>query len=269
MFGAITGVVTRFSMHRTLQKSGFRPGILLVFHLIAALLLLSWWWEGTVTREWWDGLDRAVFFTLNGSLADGGAWARFWAMANHRSFDLASALLVAVLYARFALAEDRRYLVERIALFFAIFLFTLVMIEFSNGTLEELKRHSASMVLEPVYRLTELVPDINAKDYSASSFPGDHATVLLMFTGYFWFAAGWRYGVIVALIALLFSMPRVVGGAHWFTDDVVGSGSIALVGLAWFFGTPLHRMVQGWMMPLGRRLAPLVEWILRPFSSAR
>lgn len=254
-------------MNSAAQQKGFRPLLLLLFHLLAAVLLLSWWWEGTLTRGWWDALDRRVFYTLNGSLADGGAWTRFWAMANHRAFDLASALLVAILYGRFALSARRQYLAERIALFLAIFLFTIVMIEISNTTLEELNRHSASMVLEPVYRLTELVPDIEAKDYSASSFPGDHATVLLMFTGFFWFAAGWRYGAVMALIALLFSMPRVVGGAHWLTDDVVGSGTVALVGLAWFFGTPLHRIVQGWMMPLGRRLASVVEWVLRPFTS--
>lgn len=244
------------------RGSGLRPWVFGWLHLLAALLLLSWWWEGSATRGLWDSLDRAVFYALNGSLAGGGAWAKFWAIANHRAFDLVSATLLLLLYAHFALAQRGKYLAERIALLVALFLFTLVMIEISNNTLEELKRHSASMVLEPVYRLSELFPHIEAKDYSASSFPGDHATVLLMFTGYFWFAAGWRYGVTMVVLAILFSMPRVVAGAHWLTDDLVGSGVVALLGLAWLYGTPLHRTLQGWMMPIGRALARLVERVL-------
>ena len=245
------------------ENKGWRPVGLLVFQGLALLLLASWWFKDSGTRLLWDQLDQSVFFNLNGSLAEGESWQRFWAIANNRAFDLVSAILVMLLYARFSLAEGGKYLTERIAVFILVFLFTLLMIEISNGTLEELARKSPSLVLEPVYRLTELVPDIKTKDYSGSSFPGDHATVLIMWTGYFWFLAGTRYGLTALLIAILFSMPRVVAGAHWFTDDVVGSGVVALTGLGWLFYTPLCRVGTRRLMSVARRIAPIVAWVMR------
>lgn len=250
-------------MHSGVRVKTWHPTGLLVFQGLALLLLASWWFEGSHTRLLWDQWDRAVFYTLNGSLAEGESWQRFWAIANNRAFDLTSAILVLLLYARFALADGGKYLAERIAVFILIFLFTLIMIETSNVSLENLHRKSPSLVLEPVYRLTELVPDIKTKDSSGSSFPGDHSAVLLMWTGYFWFLAGTRYGLTALLIAVLFSMPRVVAGAHWFTDDFVGSGVVALTGLGWLFFSPLNRTGTRWMMPISRKLASVVRWFLQ------
>lgn len=250
-------------MRSALQARSWQPVGLIVFQGLALLLLASWWFEGSYTRLAWDQLDRAVFYALNGSLAEGELWQRFWAIANHRAFDLSSAILIMFLYALFALEEQGKYLTERIAVFMLVFIFTLLMIEISNVSLEELHRKSPSLMLEPVYRLSELVPDINAKDSSGSSFPGDHAAVLMMWAGYLWFLAGARYGLVALIITILFSMPRVVGGAHWFTDDFIGSGVVALTGLGWLFFTPLCRVGTRWMMPLAKRLAPVVKWLMR------
>ncbi len=250
-------------MNFDMGKKGWHPVGLLLFQGLALLLLASWWFKDSGTRLLWDQLDQSVFFTLNGSLAEGEGWQRFWAMANYRAFDLVSAILIMFMYARFSLAEGGKYLTERIATFLLVFIFTLLMIEISNVTLEELSRKSPSLVLEPVYRLTELVPDIKSKDSSGSSFPGDHATVLMMWAGYFWFLAGARYGLAVLLIAILFSKPRVVAGAHWLTDDLVGSGTVALTGLGWLFFTPLCRTGTRWLMPIARRIAPVVAWVVR------
>lgn len=250
-------------MRSPLLIRSWNPVGLVIFQGAALLLLASWWFEGSFTRLAWDQLDQAIFYALNGSLAEGELWQRFWAIANNRAFDLVSAILVMFLYALFALEERGKYLTERIAVFLLVFIFTLIMIEISNVSLEELHRSSASLVLEPVYRLTELVPDIKTKDSSGSSFPGDHAAVLLMWTGYFWFLAGPRYGLIVLIIAVLFSLPRVVAGAHWFTDDFVGSGVVALTGLGWLFYTPLCRTGTRLMMPVAKRIVPVVTWVMK------
>jgi membrane-associated phospholipid phosphatase len=45
--------------------------------------------------------------------------------------------------------------------------------------------------------------------------------------------------LIAVLIFLIFAFPRIIIGAHWFTDVFVGSLSIALVGLPWVLLTPL------------------------------
>jgi len=49
-----------------------------------------------------------------------------------------------------------------------------------------------------------------------------------------------RKAFVVGLIILgIFALPRVMVGAHWFTDISVGSLSVVLVGMSWCLLTPL------------------------------
>ena len=43
---------------------------------------------------------------------------------------------------------------------------------------------------------------------------------------------------IALLIVVIFAFPRVMIGAHWLTDIVVGSLSAVLIGLPWVLMTP-------------------------------
>lgn len=54
----------------------------------------------------------------------------------------------------------------------------------------------------------------------------------------------WRYfgkvaGLIALIIFVVFAFPRVMIGAHWFTDIIVGSMTVILIGLPWVLLTPL------------------------------
>ena len=44
---------------------------------------------------------------------------------------------------------------------------------------------------------------------------------------------------VSCIILIIFMLPRIMAGAHWFTDIVVGSLSISLVGLSWVLLTPV------------------------------
>ncbi len=44
---------------------------------------------------------------------------------------------------------------------------------------------------------------------------------------------------IALIIVVVFAFPRVMIGAHWFTDIAVGSLSSVLIGLPWCLMTPL------------------------------
>ncbi|EYI94655.1 permease, partial [Salmonella enterica subsp. enterica serovar Heidelberg str. N18413] len=46
-------------------------------------------------------------------------------------------------------------------------------------------------------------------------------------------------GIIALIIFVVFAFPRVMIGAHWFTDIVVGSLTVILIGLPWWLMTPL------------------------------
>lgn len=47
-----------------------------------------------------------------------------------------------------------------------------------------------------------------------------------------------RAFAVALLITLVFSLPRMMIGAHWFTDIAVGSLSVVLVGASWCLMTP-------------------------------
>ena len=46
-------------------------------------------------------------------------------------------------------------------------------------------------------------------------------------------------GIIGLIITVVFAFPRVMIGAHWFTDIAVGSLTAVLIGAPWVLMTPL------------------------------
>ena len=82
------------------------------------------------------------------------------------------------------------------------------------------------------------------KDRSSQSFPGDHASVLLIW-GMFMTVFARRTGQVLVIwsLALLFMMPRLVAGAHWGQDDYIGGVLLALLALAWGYYTPFAAKV--------------------------
>jgi membrane-associated phospholipid phosphatase len=84
---------------------------------------------------------------------------------------------------------------------------------------------------------------MSIKDGSSKSFPGDHGTTALLFAASFTYLAGWRLGLLACFYAAFLCLPRLITGAHWLSDIVVGSGSITLFFMAWAIYTPLFKRV--------------------------
>lgn len=210
----------------------------------------------------WQELDRAAFLFLNGSLAEGGAWATFWAWANYRPVDLLSA---AIMLAFLVLPGPVfRPSEVRLALFgfFSLLFLGLIVREVLDYTAEllGLVGPSPSLLYEPAHRLSELVPELATKDSSKESFPGDHASVLLCWALYLLIRRPGAGSVLATCIALLLMLPRLVAGAHAVSDVLVGGVFIAFLTLALGYCTPYHGRaavrVTGWF-------EPLVEWLAR------
>jgi membrane-associated phospholipid phosphatase len=232
--------------------SRWRPVLFVVLLMSGVLLLASWWVEGSVTRNLWDRLDRAVFFQFNGSLAEGRGWQLFWAIANARAFDLVGGMFILVVYLHYAFAQQRAYLTERLTMLVVLVVVVTLAVQLGKIFLA-IGRPSPSKVLQPVIWLNQLFPDIPAKVRSGNSFPGDHTTVLMFWACFMWVFAGWRYGLLAAGGTVLLSLPRLVGGAHWLTDSIVGAGVIVLLGLPLLICTPFYAQVVG-------RVQPLMQW---------
>ena len=203
--------------------------------------MLSWFIEPT--RSLWLALDDRFFFAVNHSLARATGWQVFWAVANNRMVDIVSALIFVALYGSYV----RRYHRQQIDLWIARGLLLTGMVVAAKQIAEALAmlvgRISPTLAHPDAIRLSQLVPAFPTKDTGHVVFPGDHATILLVCAGAATFYLPRGYAAVAWIAAVGFSIPRLVGGGHWLTDDLVGAVAVAGFILAYVFATPLHRVV--------------------------
>ena len=226
------------------QERVWRPRSLIVCHVLTVLLVGSWLLPAT--RALWDALDEFVFRALNDSRAWGGSWQTFWAWANVREADLVPFVLMLALLAWWTCEGGRRRIGRRAVGVFAFAFALLTICNMSAESLEDVegwRRRSPTLQLADVQLLSELVPGVDAKDVSGKSFPGDHAIALLAVAGFLWIKAGRRRGLLSLMILSPFMLPRLVSGAHWLTDILIGSVCMLLVIMSWWFATPLAARV--------------------------
>jgi membrane-associated phospholipid phosphatase len=217
----------------------WHPSALVVGCSACVLLLASWLLEPT--RSLWLALDEKVFWALNSSLSCCRAWQVFWALANNRLVDIVAALAMVGLYLHFLLGEGRGAKDRLLAI--GAMLSGLVLIAVQMGKAFPYRRPSATLIHSSAIRLTELVSWLPTKDASTDTFPGDHAAVLFICAGVITVYLPRAYAAAAWTIAVVFLVPRLVSGAHWLTDDVVGAASFAGLVLTCTFATPLHRVL--------------------------
>ena len=225
------------------MQARWRVPELAAINVFALFLLASWRWPPA--RLLWDRLDAGVFHLLNAPLASNSAWAHVWAVCSMRPVDLCVGLIMLVFLVRgnwiVATAQVRQALYA----FLAVLLLLLVI---RVGLLVELvrvlhwQRASPSLTVDGAVRLNDLFPDWSRdwhmKDASGRSFPGDHASILLIWAMFLsLFARGWRRW-LVWWLAFLFMLPRLVSGAHWLSDMLVGGLFLALTAIGWGLYTP-------------------------------
>jgi membrane-associated phospholipid phosphatase len=207
---------------------------IIFFNLLGIALFLSWYLP--VNHGYWFNLDSSIFFFFNRHLATDPAFLHLVAITNNRAFDVISLVAMGLLYLCFYLQQDaagrRRLLVTGV-----IMLLSGVVLN-QLGHLLPVKHPSPSLSFENVNRVSELT-GIPTKDASSDSFPGDHGMMLMIFSCFMLRYFNRRAFAVALLITVVFSLPRVMIGAHWFTDIAVGSLSVVLVGASWCLMTPL------------------------------
>lgn len=242
--------------HRQNLERGWHPVAFATGCGFCVLLLLSWFIEPT--RPLWLALDERFFFAVNRSLASSRGWQVFWAIANNRMVDIVSALCFVALYGHFV----RRHFRQQIDLSIARGLLLTGMVVAAKQIAEALAvlvgRISPTLIYPDAARLSELVPGLPTKDTGYVVFPGDHATILLVCAGFMTFYLPRRYAVAAWVAAVAFSVPRLVGGGHWLTDNLVGAVAVAGFMLAYVFATPLHRIATERLESAVARIRALV-----------
>lgn len=215
----------------------WQPNKLMLFFCLITVLVVSWVTEQTGSL--WLHLDTIAFNFCNQFLAAGRTIQVLFAYMNQPWFDWFSIVLLASPCFIPGLVFPREHYKENLyCLLFAIFI--AYMIKFVWVWVIAFERVSPSLILDIDYVLPNLVPDIrHVKFMSKNSFPADHGAIILtwMIMLLRYAKPYWRY--IAVIIAVTLSLPRLVSGAHWLSDILVGGLSVALLSLALVWYTPL------------------------------
>jgi membrane-associated phospholipid phosphatase len=246
---------------------------LIVCNVIALLLMASWLWQPTCAL--WDSFDAWLFHWLNAPLANHPIWATIWAIGNMRPVDAAIGLvmLVAIIKSDFIFsgAQVRRALYAFLALLLLMLLIRIALFDQALRLLQW-KRASPSLVVDGAVRLTELFPNWKQnwalKDSSEQCFPGDHASVLFIWTAMLLYFARGKALFFVWLLTIAYALPRLIAGAHWGSDVFVGGAFLSLMAFGWGYYTPYVAKSQNLLERLN---APMIKFlaklpVLRNFS---
>ncbi|NTZ47634.1 MULTISPECIES: phosphatase PAP2 family protein [Lelliottia] len=209
--------------------------LILLLNAAGVALFLSWYLP--VNHGFWFPIDSGIFHFFNEQLVKSQVILWLVAITNNRAFDGCSLLAMGCLMLSFWLKEDaagRR----RIIMIGLVMLLTAVVINQLAQGLMPVKRSSPSLFFPNVHRVSELL-HISTKDASKDSFPGDHGMMLLIFSSFMFRYFGKKAFAVALIIVVVFAFPRVMIGAHWLTDIVIGSLSAVLIGAPWCLMTPL------------------------------
>ncbi|QKN81123.1 phosphatase PAP2 family protein [Scandinavium goeteborgense] len=212
-----------------------RIPLILLLNIAGLALFLSWFLPAN--HGFWFPLDSGIFHFFNQGLASSHAYVWFLAITNNRAFDACSLLAMGCVMLSFWRKEapqGRR----KIIIIGLVMLLAAVVVNQLAQHLMPVKRASPSLFFPDSYRVSSLL-HISTKDASKDSFPGDHGMMLLIFTTFMWRYFGRKAGAVALIIFVVFAFPRVMIGAHWFTDIAVGSLTAVLIGMPWILLTSL------------------------------
>ncbi|AMH19722.1 MULTISPECIES: phosphatase PAP2 family protein [Hafnia] len=206
---------------------------IILFNILGIALFLSWYLP--TNHGFWFPIDSSIFFFFNEHLATNRTFLYLVAYTNNRAFDAIALLSMGLLYLSFFVKRDG-YGKRRMLILGVVILFTAVILN-QLGHLLPVQRASPTHFFENINRVGELT-GINTKDSSRDSFPGDHGMMLIIFAVFMLRYFTVRSFIIALGIFVIFILPRIMIGAHWFSDIAVGSLSVVLVGLSWWLLTP-------------------------------
>lgn len=248
----------------TLFETRWNLGALAVCNLLALALLCFWLWPfGQLLCLTFDDW---LFHLLNRPLADNPIWLHLWAVASLRPFDAVVGVIMLSLLIKGKWVFEAMQVRRAFFGFFAILLLLVVIrAVFSKLTAVMGWQHnSPSMVFEDAVHLSDFFPGLEKtwelKDRSSQSFPGDHASVLLIW-GLFMTVFSRTFGQksVIWSLTLLFMLPRLVAGAHWGQDDYIGGLLLALLALGWGYYTPFAATVCEALIRLTNPLFTLLQ----------
>lgn len=214
-----------------------RLGLILLWNLLAVVLLVSQY--DTYREGFWFNIDTAIFHFFNQFLdSRHHLFLYLIAITNHRIFDMVSFLAMVVLYYTYFRQQNNACKRKMIIIGLMMLLIAVAIKQW--GHFIPIAHESPTLYFEQsehVNRISKLT-DIGTKDSAIDSFPSDHGMMLMIFAAFMWRYFGVKAFIQASIIVVIFSAPRIIAGAHWFTDVYVGSLAITSFILSWFLLTP-------------------------------
>ncbi len=228
----------------------FQKKPFLLLNLFSILLILTWTFFPY--RGYWDIIDSQIFELTNKSLVYSDYWSVSWAILSVRVADLLPLIFIVAFFyfdkVLFCTGKKLQGLVN----FVSLLILMLIVREGMDLYVElmKLERASPTLLFDSALRLSKMYPELPLKDSSLDSFPGDHAAVLFTWLGYSLFIIRNKFSWMVVAVVLIFIMPRVMAGAHWVSDILVGGLGIALITLAFGIYTPILNKLNKYLFKL-------------------
>lgn len=216
------------------------------------------------TKGFWIPLDTGCFRMLNSWIAESSFFQNLWAMANHRMTDWFEDFVFVLFFAWVIKATPEELRIRKIAeCIFILFYSALVHLAINETLfrgLLHIQRKSPTLILDSFVDLSEKVSWIKVKVKSPKSYPGDHATVAILFMAGFLYLGRKNFKIMCAsfLYGITLILPRLVVGAHWLTDVLFGSVFIVLVPFSLAFCSPIASLV---IQKIERRILATSDWI--------
>lgn len=210
------------------------------FLVVGVLLFVTWLLP--ITRPLWDAVDLAIYGVLNGMLGDSPKTDWYWEFSNKRIFDKLGLVCYAGLSLKWifsGIRQNPRRRMMQLAMAVVCIIFVRLGVE---GVMDvaDYSRRSPSMIVKTSTQLDDIFPETTAKFASKNSFPGDHALVAVWVMICFLLFAKPRYAGFAIVLTMIATLPRLVVGAHWFTDVVIGGLGFSLIGYGLFLITGLY-----------------------------
>lgn len=210
---------------------------ILLWNILAVVLLVSQYY--TYRQGFWFNIDAAIFHFFNQFL-DGSHQIFLYliAITNHRSFDIVSFLAMALLYYTYFRQQNNEC--KRKMIIIGLMMLIIAVVIKQWGRFIPIAHESPTLYFEQfehINRISKLT-HFGTKDAASDSFPGDHGMMLMIFAAFMWRYFGVKAFIQASIIVVIFSAPRIIAGAHWFTDVYVCSLAITSFVLSWFLLTP-------------------------------
>lgn len=212
----------------------------------AVIFLLFMSWITPFFRPFWDAIDSTTFYYLNTWVQKSRFWQNFWAFTGTRTMDWIHDLVMLLFFSFGIKKASQAFKARKIAELIFTILFIALIISIVNGILFpefiHLPRKSPTMIDRGAFRLSSVIEWTKVKDHSRKSFPGDHATTAICFTCFIYYFMGFRSGLLATFYAIFFCLPRIIVGAHWLTDILIGSALISITTTSFLMGSPLSQI---------------------------